>query len=145
TSRAARLRRMKRTRNVLSRIPSSSNLQSPIDKDGADYSLCREFRQPKSTPEMLLSPPEFRWYESIARAALSSNPSHSFRWQRLRRPDVRNRLVSVASAGDRRFGNLAWCPAGHLHGRNVPGQLCDATPAFNESASVAGLWFARAR
>src|SRR5881396_4267885 len=70
-----------------------------------------------------------RWIPVI----LLTNPHHDFTSlssgavpavcrQRLRRADLRDRLVPTAPAGDRIIGHLARHPARHVHGRNVSGQ-----------------------
>ena len=53
---------------------------------------------------------------------LSSRALPAVHRQRLRRADLRDRLVPAAAAGHRLVGDLARHPARHVHGRHVPRQ-----------------------
>ena len=56
------------------------------------------------------------------RAPVPAGAAAALRRQRLRRADLRNRLVPAAAAGHRLVGRLARRAARHVHGRHVPRQ-----------------------
>src|SRR5579864_9695131 len=55
-------------------------------------------------------------------APLLAHSADPVRGKRLRGVDLRNRLVSIAAAGDRLLRGISWRIAGDFHGRDVPGQ-----------------------
>src|SRR6266705_2020640 len=86
----------------------------------------------------------------LDRAILRTNPHHEFTSlssgavpafcrQRLRRADLRDRLVPTAPAGDRIVLHLARHPARHVHGRDVPGQPAVVANDFRAASPAARL------
>ena len=76
-------------------------------------------------------------------AALPSCAAAVVRGQRVRRLDLRNRLVPVAATGDRFVGGFAGRVAGNLHGRDVSGQSGLAAHHLRAASSLARLRLAR--
>ena len=94
------------------------------------------------TPHLLRSKLLSSIYEPTP---LSSCALLVVRRQRLRRPDLRDRLVSAPPADHRIVVHLARHPARHLHGRHVSGQPDAVADDLGAPASVARLCGARAR
>ena len=59
-------------------------------------------------------------------------------------PHLRNRLVPVTPAGDRLVGDFAGSAPGHVHGRNVSGQLRAVIRRAGAASSAARLRVPRA-
>src|SRR5438067_13634093 len=63
--------------------------------------------------------------QSNERLESAANPVtlalNTFRRQRLRSFDLRNRLASIAAARDWSYHRIAWNVAGNVYGRHVPG------------------------
>src|ERR1700674_128227 len=72
------------------------------------------------------------------RADLSS-PTVAFRSKWLFGPDLRDRLVPAARAGDWLVYRFARHPAGSLHGRAVPGQSCAIAGGLHSAPSATRL------